>query len=172
MKDIILTIVMLVGIFLVLPFLILWIRDKIFYRPSTPEEIKAATERFQKRLSSPDLEAVAKHFGCTLPQALRDLYSNPKELALSDIEVVPPNGRDPVYICFYNPADEENVRDAWPGCEKYFPFADDGAGNELLIDPRLADPPVLWHDHETEEFETVASSLSEFMKWKRQPVKE
>ena len=172
MKDTILTIVVLVGIFIVLPVLILWIRDKVLNRPPSPEEARAYSERFRTRLSSPDLNAVAEHFGCTVPTALRDLYGNPQERALSGVEVVPPDGGDPIYICFYNPADAENLHSPWPGCEKYFAFADDGAGNELLVDPRLEDPPVLWHDHETGEIETVAQSLAEFMRWKRQPVRE
>jgi hypothetical protein len=172
MKDTILTICVLVGIFIILPFLILWIRDKLFSRPPTPEEAQANAERFQKRLASPDLDAVAKHFDCRLPHALRDLYNNPKELALSDVEVLPPDGGDPIYICFYNPADADSLQSPWPGCEKHFAFADDGCGNELLVDPTLDDPPVLWHDHETGEIETVAPSMSEFMKWKRQPTEE
>ncbi len=172
MRDTFITVVALVVIFIVLPFLILWIRDKLLYRSPSPEEAKAYGRHFQKRISSPDLGAVAKHFDCTLPHALRDLYSNTEELALSDIEVLPPNGNDPIYICFYNPADAGNLHSPWPGCGKYFAFADDGGGNELLIDPKVIDPPVLWHDHETGEIETVAPSMSEFMKWKRQPVED
>jgi hypothetical protein len=172
MKDTILTITALVGIFIVLPFLILWIRDRLFSQQPTPEEARANAERFQKRLSSPDLDAVAKHFDCALPQALRSLYSNAKELALSDVEVLPPDGGEPIFICCYNPADAENARSPRPGCEKYFAFADDGCGNTLLVDPTLDDPPVLWHDHETGEIEAVAPSMSDFMKWKRQPAKE
>ena len=170
MKDAILIIIALVGIFLLLPFLILWIRDKVLNRPLTPEEIKAEAYRYEKRLLSPDLEALEKHFDCTLPYPLRKLYGTSNELALVDIEIFPPDGSAPIYICFYKPADADNLHSTWPGCEKYFAFADDGLGNELLVDPRLDDPPVLCHDHETDEIETVAASMSEFMKWKRQPV--
>jgi len=172
MKDTILTIGVLVGIFIVLPLLILWVRDKVFNRLPSPENAKTYSERFRQRLSSPDLDAVAEHFGCALPAALRDLYGNLEELALSDVEVLPPDGGDPIYICFYNPADAENLQSPWPGCENFFAFADDGCGNELLVDPGLEDPPVLWHDHETGKIETVAGSMGEFMKWKRRPVEE
>ncbi len=166
-----LTIIALAGIFLVLPFLILRMLDKVLYRHPTTEEIQAETERLEERLLSPELEVLEEYFHCTLPSPFRELYGNANELVLTDVEILPPDGSDPVYICFYKPADADNLHSQWPGCEKYFAFADDGCGNELLVDLRLYDPPVLWHDHETGEIETVASSMSEFMKWERQSVK-
>lgn len=172
MKDTILTIVVILGIFIALPMLILWLRDKLFYPKLSPEEIELHKRKFEERLRSPNLDALQAHFSHALPAALRELYGNLDLLMQSDIEVLPPDGSEPVYICFFNPADAANLHSPWPGCEKYFAFADDGAGNELLVDPRLNDPPVLWHDHETGEIKAVAPSMSEFMRWKRQPVEE
>lgn len=168
--DIFITVVVGVGMYIVLPLLILWGRDKLFYPPPSKEELEAAHKRFEARLRNPDLAAVEAHFGTSLPTALRELYSNLDEVMRADFEVVPPNGEDPVYICYYNPADAENLSSPWPGCEKYFAFAGDGGGNGLLVNPTLDDPPVLLHCHELGDLETVASSMTEFMKWQRRPA--
>jgi hypothetical protein len=65
------------------------------------------------------------------------------------------------------PADLNSVKDAWPGTERFFSFANDGCGNGYFIDPTLDDPEVLLHDHESGELTPVAGRLSEFMKWPR-----
>ena len=172
MKDAIFFVAALLGLFIVLPFLILWARDRFVCRRLSPAETEAQSRRFEDRLRSPDLNAVENHFGHALPAPLRALYGDPQELTRSDFEMLPPDDSAPVYICFYNPADAADLDCAWPGCEGYFAFADDGAGNELLVDPRQEDPPVLRHDHETGELRTVAATLSAFMNWKRRSVEE
>jgi hypothetical protein len=171
MKDLVVTVVVLISIFVVLPFVVLWARDRLFFQRSR-DRLEADSNRFLARLRSPHLDALEAHFGSRLPSSLRDLYANPDEVMLTDMEVVPSSGADPIYICFYNPADGEDLPNPWPGCERYFAFADDGSGNELMVDPTLDDPPVLWHDHETGEIKTVAPRMSEFMKWARRPAVE
>jgi hypothetical protein len=173
MKDIILTVVTILGIFVVLPLLILWIRDKIA-KPSR-KQIDDYSRRFKERLSQPHLDEVAKHFGCALPQALIALYQNQEEVMRDNFEVAPspdaPEGSR-WFISFYEPADAQSTRDVWPGCEKYFQFANDGCGNGYLVYPTLEDPPVNFHDHETGEITHVCDTLSQFMAWPRLLVKE
>ena len=126
--------------------------------------------RFKERLLNPDFLAIEKHFGSPLPQALMALYRNPAELNCGDFELERPEdegGEDEFFIGFYEPADEESLKVFWPGTECYFTFANDGAGNGYMIDPRLPDPPVLFHSHESGEFEQVSDHVSKFLKWKK-----
>lgn len=167
MKDTLLTIVVLIGVYIVLPFLLLWAWDRYRFPRRSKNDHRIAAERFQNRLRNPDLDAVAAHYGTYISRALRSLYSNLNELTRTDFDVIPPDGADPIQIFSYNPADDENLHSVWPGCEKFYAFADDGGGNELLVDPTLDDPPIWWHNHETGELEMVAARMSEFMKWER-----
>lgn len=175
MKDAIYTVLAILGIFVILPLLILWLRDKLFHRPMTEEQMDEYSRRFRKRLANPDFGVLEQHFGCGLPLPLKQLYANSDELSRGDFEVVPPDGRnstDPTYVAFYNPADAESLKYTFHDGDIYFAFADDGCGNAYIIDPRETDPPVLFHDHETGEIEPVAPSLSQFMKWERREPEE
>ena len=170
MNDTELVILCIVGIYVVLSIATLWIRDRTFSRPPSTEYDRAAPERFQARLLSPDFEALWEHFKTDMPEPLRVPCGDAQELTSSDFEVLNPNEGDPIHVCFYEPADSQTIGDPWPSCEPFFPFANDGCGNKLLVDPKLPDSPVLFHDHETGELETVAPSMTQFMSWKRMPA--
>ena len=125
---------------------------------------------FRQRLREPDLDAVARHFKCTLPESLTDLYGNQEELG-RDLFKVARSIDAPEdawwHVAFYLPADSESCKTVWPGTETYFSFASDVFGDEYLVDPTLADPPVKYYWHESGEIEHVCDSLSEFMTWPR-----
>jgi hypothetical protein len=168
MKDILLTIVAILAIFVGLPLFILWVRDRV----TAPGRKKRAEEsrRFRQRLREPDLDAVARHFKCTLPESLTDLYGNPEELSRDFFKVArsidaPEDGW--WHVAFYLPADSESCKTIWPGTETYFSFASDVFGDEYLVDPTQADPPVKYYWHESGEIDHVCDSLSEFMTWPR-----
>jgi hypothetical protein len=172
MNTTIILVVVLLGIFIGLPVALLLARDSLT-RPSK-KKIEAYSREFIQRLQHPDYAAVAKYFGRPLPECVRTLYANKEELMLSNFAVaasaaVPEEDR--WYVSDYQPADGPSVQDAWPGLEKYFAFADDGAGNGYLIDPAESDPPVLFHDHETGELSRVSDRFTEFMRWPRFEVK-
>ncbi len=134
------------------------------------EEASRYSRRCKERLQHPDFAAVERHFGHPLPACVQTLYANQQELMRGDFLVAASIDAAPEtrwYIGFYMPADEESLRDAWPGLEKYFAFADDGSGDRYLIDPKEEDPPVLFHDHETGEISHVCDQFTEFMKWPR-----
>lgn len=164
MGSVIATVVGVLLLFIALPVLFLWGCDKLFRRLPSKEKLDEHAHRFEHRLHHPDLEAIRTHFGHALPAALQALYEDTSELQRGDFDVIPPTGADPHYICFYNPGDRENVEDSWPGCEQYYAFADDGSGNGYMVDPRLEDPPVLFHDHETGEIDEICDTLSTFMR--------
>ena len=173
MSDNVITVIVIVGLFVGLPVALLVGRDWLA-RPSR-KKLEEYSRQFTQRLQAADLPALEKHFGCALPHAVRALYEDKQEVMRQDFEVAataeaPEDGR--WYLAFYQPADGQNVQDAWPGLEKYFAFADDGCGNGYLIDPKEADPPVLFHDHETGEMTRVCGRFSEFMKWPRLEVRD
>ncbi|MFM8471442.1 MAG: SMI1/KNR4 family protein [Limisphaerales bacterium] len=144
----------------------LWLMDKLFRRTPTKAEIEEQSRHFQERLLAPEFAAVEAHFNATLPEQLKQLYSNKEEILRGDFEVEVAHTTDengPWFIAFYEPADMDSVREAWPGCEPYFAFANDGCGNDYLIKPGTADPEVVFHDHETGEMVQVAPSLSAFL---------
>jgi hypothetical protein len=172
MSENVVTVIVMGGLFVGLPVALLFARDWLA-RPSR-KKLEEYSRQFTQRLQAPDFPALEKHFGCALPQAVRALYADKQEVMRQDFmvaatAVAPEDGR--WYVAFYQPADEQNVQDAWPGLEKYFAFADDGSGNGYLIDPKEADPPVLFHDHETGEMSPVSRHFTEFMRWPRLEVK-
>lgn len=156
----------LLGILVGLPIAILLIRDRLT-RPSR-KRMEEASRQFLERLKNPDLAAMEKHFGTSLPQCLKDLYADRAELLRADFLVAPTHDTpadERHYIAYYQPADAQAVKDAWNGLERYFTFADEGCGNGYLIDPKEADPAVHFHDHETGELTRICSRLSEFLRW-------
>ena len=168
MNDILITVAVLVGIFVLLPIGVLHLKERL--QGQSPAEMAEYSQRFTERLHQPDFGALESHYGASVPAALRALYSNSEELGRGDFEVAPridADEEDRWFMEFYQPADSEALKVFWPGTERYFAFADDGAGNEYLIDPRLPDPPVQFHDHETGEFSPVCDSFVEFMTWPR-----
>ena len=167
------TLAAIFAVFVLLPVVILLVRDRTGRR--SKESIEDYSKRFEVRLVNPDFTAVERHFGRPLPDSVRTLYANRNELAMGDFEVAatveaPEDAR--WYIAFYEPADFETVANAWPGTEQYFAFANDGSGNGYLVDPGEEDPPVLYHDHETGEMSSVCDRFSVFMKWPRFEVEE
>ena len=156
----------IIVVLVVLPLLIVWLNDRIFRRRSSKKEREEYSKRFEERLLKPDFAALETHFGCAMPNELKELYANNEEIQRGDFEVVTKNStgvEDTWTVAFYEPADLESLRDAWPDCKELFAFANDGCGNDYLIDPRKPATEVLFHDHETGEFSKVTSSLAEFM---------
>lgn len=170
MSESFIAILVLIALMIGLPVLILLIRDRLT-RPSR-KQIEEASARFTERLKKPDLAALEAHYGHALPASLVALYRDSREIMRGDFWVAETSDAPEEkrwYVAFYVPADAQSTKDTWPGTEKYFTFADDGCGNGYLIDPRLADPPVFFHDHETGDLSPVADRLSAVMKWPRIP---
>lgn len=173
MKDVAAVIASVILLFIVLPVLLLWLRDRLCNRWPSPSEIEEINRRFKERRLNPDFATIEAHFNHRFPEALRQLYNNKEEILRHDFEVIAPESATPPscwYIAYYQPADMENICDAWPGREAFYPFADDGGGNGYLVDPTLSDPPVLFHDHDTGELVRVAERASEFLKWPKRAV--
>ena len=171
MSDQLIGITVVIGTLLLVPIAILLLRNWMT-RPSK-KQMGEYSRRFLQRLRQPDFPALENHFGCTMPAPLRALYGDEVEFLRSNFTVAPAATTPEAerwFIADYQPADLQSARDAWPGLERLFAFADDGSGNGYLIDPHLPDPPVLLNDHETGEATQTCPSLSEFMRWPRLPL--
>jgi hypothetical protein len=173
MKDIILTIFVILITLIGLPIFILWFRDKV--KTPSQKQVEEYSRRFKERLFHPDLDAVASYLDCQLPLPLVALYKDQNELMRGDFYVAssvnaPESER--WYVAFYLPADAESSKETWPTCKTYFEFANDGSGNSYIIDPHLSDPPVKFYDHETDEILHVCNTLSQFMAWPRFEIEE
>lgn len=168
MPDSVKLALLLIGILIGLPLILLLIRDRLSQYSN--KVIVDNSNPFDQRLLNPDIAALEQHYGHALPTALVALYQNDQEVIRGGFYVarsVDTSEENRWYVAFYMPADLRSVKDAWPGTERYFAFADDGCGNGYLVDPRLDDPAVFLHDHETGEFHPVANRFSEFMIWPR-----
>lgn len=161
----------IVAIFLILPLLVVLLKDKLFNRPRTKEEIAEFSRRFNERLLHPDFAAVEAHFGCSMPEELKRLYSAREEILCGDFEVASKGkSKSNWYVAYYNPADAESLNDYWPAIKNFFAFANDGCGNDYLIDPRDPELKVVFHDHETGEIEPVDMSFPAFLAAPRKQI--
>jgi hypothetical protein len=77
MKDTILTILLILGLFLALPVCILLLRDKIFgsSRRRTAGQVQAESQAYRERLLNPQQAEVEAEIGL-LPVRLIEMYSD------------------------------------------------------------------------------------------------
>jgi hypothetical protein len=124
-------------------------------------------ESWRERFGDKDWEGLVKKYDCKVPDSLAALYASDL-VDLNDVTLAPsldaPEEKQ-WYVAFFMPVYAQSLEHTWDGCEKFFAFADDGCGNGYLIDPRIADPPVFFHDHECGTFNYVCDTLSEFITW-------
>jgi hypothetical protein len=129
-------------------------------------------DRFHYRQQHPDFEAYREVYGRQMPASLRLLLENSQWLANGgdSFEVILPAIGDNYrwYVDWLEPIDQEALgRQRWPGTEGYYVMANDGFGNEYLLDPAGADPEVIFYDHETGERTPTGVPLSCFLGGRR-----
>jgi SMI1/KNR4 family protein SUKH-1 len=179
MRGTVLAILFLLGLFVVLPISILWLRDKIFHtsRKRIPEQIQGQIHAYRARLVNPQQALVEAEIGAFLPQRLIAMYAD-RELVLSQNLNICPPGKDPKKssecIDDFLPLDSESQKFT---CDlellansKGFCFAGDGCGNFYWVpvsDTRQADAPVFFACHDPWGNEKVAESLDQFLCWPR-----
>ena len=137
---------------------IVWIYRKI-RGPQERLKNDEYSRRFLERLRAPDFSAIEAHFGVTIPPALKEFYASDQLTGDCDFEI---NGDD-WSIAFFQPLDEDSLRESWSGCEEFVSVANDGSGNEYVFDPKSELKAIQFHDHETGEFYDVTPTLDEFL---------
>jgi hypothetical protein len=172
-SDTVISVLLILAIFVVLPIMLLSVRDRIWREKPDPE----AGAKLKHRLENPRVDAIERRTRKKVPTRLVQLYQDP-----STLDAVPgvfrsPSPSDKVWsVAFFNPLDEITLDD-YSGPDMYsgltgtcFAFADDGCGNCFYVplsDIASHDAPVYFYDHETDESELVCSSLDEFLSWPR-----
>jgi hypothetical protein len=119
------------------------------------EKQKAA---FEERQLHPDFAAFATRYGCEPPPSLLRLYEDRATVLDENFEVVAPSG-DPYFVAWFEPMNEPE----WPDREGLYSFANDGCGNQFLVNPKESDPEVYFYDHEMGQSEDLGMRLSEFL---------
>lgn len=149
-----------------LAFGLLLVRDRVRRRRTTTGEMAAYSKRFLERLAKPDFAALEKHFGHVFPPALKAFYADTAAVSAGEFELLATSANGEIdrwHVAFFQPADLEHVADTWPAASEVFEFANDGGGNGYTIDPRADDPPVMFYDHETGEWQHVAPNFAGFL---------
>lgn len=133
-------------------------------------------EQYLHQLTHPQPGELQAHYGHPLPAVLLSLYRDTAEIRRTDFEVAESESdhqnENAWFIAFYNPLDIGSLKHTCFDSDQYFGFADDGCGNSYIVDPRLDDPAVIFHDHEDEGMTPVCDKLSNFINWPRFEVEE
>jgi hypothetical protein len=153
----ILFVLAVVVIVIVLP--LLWLRHLRRARQTRDKKSRQKQRAaFEHRQLHPDYAAFAAHYGCEPPPPLRRLYEDRETVLADNFEVIVPSG-DPYFVAWFEPMNEPE----WPDLDGFYSFANDGCGNQFLINPRESDPEVFFNDHETGERESLGLRLSQFL---------
>jgi hypothetical protein len=179
MRDIFFTLLALFALFIALPVILLWTRDRIrmLFHRKTQQERDACQEARRQRMLHPNIEAVEALCGGLLPQKLIDLYTDSHLVLDRDFEVCAPGKdrrKDSWWIGDFVPLHRQDqmlttdLTEFGKGCC----FAGDGMGNFYWVpvdEERRSDAPVFFACHDPWENEKVADSLVEFRSWPRMP---
>ncbi|MEX2027287.1 MAG: SMI1/KNR4 family protein [Pirellulaceae bacterium] len=144
---------------------ICWLWDRVTLGPEKPWSQK----EYDRRLLNPDFAALERHFGCNIPQAIRELYAD-RDLILKRDFLIPlprvPEGMEECDIGFFVPADVEGAKSWWPAEDKKLILADTGFGDPYYVELSLKQPnplPVYVLYHDGGDTFKVADSLEEFI---------
>jgi len=143
---------------------IFWVQSRL--EKKRRAEASAASAGFKKRLTNPNFAGLEEHFRSPLPASFRAMYENRELISSEDLLIGVPNPVErsrECYVAWFMPADVESAQSPWPGCDGLFPFANNGAGDQFLVDLHQPDPEVIYHTHENGKSKGLGVSLSTFL---------
>ena len=156
----------IIGITFVIGLAVIFLKivDRLTIGSNSPKARANAARQFQARLLAPNFAELEQHYGCKLPKSLKHLFSDARLVLLTNLEVYGQGGDSEAvwHIAWFYPMDEI-PNDALFESLNYLAFADDGFGNCYFIDPKLEDPAVQFHEHETGELSYVTNHLSDLV---------
>ena len=162
-------------VFLVLPVVILTIRDKIWHRSkrATSSEREVARKVWIERLRQARFDEVEKICGGLLPERLKLAYQQEEVILSEDVELNTPLAnveKHFYYVAAFVPLDADGqqgtaaLSEFGRGCC----FAGDGMGNFYWVpvgDTPQKDAPVYFACHDPYGNEKLATSVDEFLSW-------
>jgi hypothetical protein len=164
MQDQVITVVMIVAIFIGLPVVILWSRDRITraWRESPRARAARADERrrYEQRILKPDWARVENQLGRAVPQALRDLYENEALVTSRDLDYS-------IYhaISTFEALDAQAFGNAkkWLGVDGLV-FATSDMGDSIYLRPGASAPDTVYLlRHDGGDTEVIAATIDEMV---------
>ena len=170
-------ILLLILSIIVLALGVCWLWDRLTLGPQKPWS-QGDQQTYDRRLLNPDFAEVERHFGCRIPAAIRELYTDSELILKKDFLIRPTRaveGGEEFDIAHFVPADAEQVDSFWPAQEKKFAIADTGFGDPYYVELSLLQPdplPVYVLYHDGGETLKVCDSLEAFIEYcrKGQPL--
>jgi hypothetical protein len=141
-----------------------WLLSRL--RKPKPSSEQSA-HRYRERLVNPRWEQLEEYFNQPIPERIKQFYTQAETISRRDIRVSSASGT--VYhIAQFLPADIETLNEIWPEVKESakFPLATDAFGDCYYI-PLTGDKseqcPVMCYHHDGSDFESVSTSLDEFL---------
>ncbi len=164
MVEVIGTIILIVALFVGLPFGILRLRDHIKEarrrRRNPPEKVASDRRAYEERILHPDWEFYERHLERPVPPALRDLYADRALVIMQGLDY-----SDDERISTFGALDEQGLLDTrpWLGFEAVA-IATSDIGDPIYLRPGASEADTLYITHhdggDTEVFaESVGSML-------------
>ncbi len=125
------------------------------------------------KLLAPNWHPIEEHFTKVVPEVLKRFYADPKNVLLTDFEIISLYSKIPdgIHIQFFDVVGESTVSGFFEGFENFISFASDGGGGRYVIDIAEPNPKVYYHiydiGHDPERFRYTGLTLSEFLSAKR-----
>lgn len=164
MGDQLITIAMIAVVFIALPLILLWTRDRVKrMRRESPRARAARAEArraYERRILQPDWHRVEHQLGRAVPQALRDLYADHALVTSSDLEYS-------IYhaISTFEALDEPAFTDAkkWLGVDGVV-FATSDMGDSIYLRAGASEPNAVYLvRHDGGDTEVIAATIDEMV---------
>ena len=157
MNDTTITIFFLIGIFVVLPIVLLFLRDKIsafLWEKRNPQErLEAERKEYEIKILSPDWNFYEKHLSRAVPKKLKEMWSDSHLVTSGGFDYDEEN-----WISTFNPLTEESLIEHKEVFERdIVPILTTGFGDPVYLKPGEAEKNRLYitfHDGgDTDVFE-------------------
>ena len=164
MSDTVKTIIFLIALFIGLPLLILWLRDRVSRargrRRNPPEKLTVDRWAYDERILRPDWAFYERHLERPAPRALRELYADRALVTAQGLEYT-----DSDHISTFEALDEQGLLDtrSWLGFDAVA-IATSDFGDPIYLRPGASETDTVYITHhdggDTEVFaESVAAMV-------------
>jgi hypothetical protein len=142
-----------------------WLTEKLKQRKAQRlQAVQAANEAFSQRMRNPDFDLVRRHFGRSISESLRKLYSDQAELDRQCVsKKVGPREDDALFVAWYVPLDEQAYSEQWHHDDGRLDFADDGSASRLTVDPTDDGAEIFYFQHEDQTFHPTGVKMRNFL---------
>jgi len=136
-----------------------------FKKPKVPSP--ESLRRYRERLLNPRWAELEEYLGQSIPERIKQFYTNTEIIRRLDIRVNNAKGTT-YHIAQFLPADIETLDGIWPDVKESanFPLATDAFGDCFYIPltgNKSEQCPVMCYHHDGSDSESVSTSLDEFL---------